>query len=211
MLINFNFILVIVGLLICFGGIYFRKVCSVLMGALGGAVCSLCVLLLTIGIWRIDNKTLMIVVASAIICALFSAIYDRLCAAFNAFLSVFFALVLILFLMDSMEIGTIMMIAAVISIVVAILSYQFYLAAYVIVTAFSGAFLASVGGCGLYFDAEALEVLRALMAGDEVGGIILLSTLILGAVGGIVQNRRLTMLQMASEHRNPYENGAEIK
>ena len=85
-----NFILLIVGLIVCFGGIYIRKACSALLGLIWGALCSFVVILMTVGLWGIDEEAFVIVAVCAVVCALISAIYDKLCAAINAFLSTFF-------------------------------------------------------------------------------------------------------------------------
>ena len=46
-----NFILLIVGLIVCFGSIYIRKVCSALLGLIWGALFSFVVILMTVGLW----------------------------------------------------------------------------------------------------------------------------------------------------------------
>ena len=81
-----NLLLLVVGLVICFGGIYIRKVCSAILGLIWGALCSFAVILMTVGLWGIDDETFIIVAVCAIACALISVIYDKLCAAINAFL-----------------------------------------------------------------------------------------------------------------------------
>ena len=50
-----NLLLLVVGLVICFGGIYIRKVCSAILGLIWGALCSFAVILMTVGLWGIDE------------------------------------------------------------------------------------------------------------------------------------------------------------
>ena len=71
-----NLILLIAGLIICFGGIYIRKVCSAILGLIWGALCSFVVILMTVGLWGIDEETFEIVAVCAFVCAHISAIYD---------------------------------------------------------------------------------------------------------------------------------------
>lgn len=101
-----NLLLLVVGLVICFGGIYIRKVCSAILGLIWGALCSFAVILMTVGLWGIDDETFIIVAVCAIACALISVIYDKLCAAINAFLSSFFLVAILLLMADSMESAT---------------------------------------------------------------------------------------------------------
>ena len=186
-----NFILLIVGLIVCFGGIYIRKACSALLGLIWGALCSFVVILMTVGLWGIDEEAFVIVAVCAVVCALISAIYDKLCAAINAFLSTFFLVAILLLMADSMEGTVLILIAAVIALIVSAISIKIYDYSFIIMTAFSGAFTASIGGCGIAYDADTADVLMELLFGDEVTGFILIATLILGVLGCVVQWRRL--------------------
>lgn len=163
-----NLLLLVVGLVICFGGIYIRKVCSAILGLIWGALCSFAVILMTVGLWGIDDETFIIVAVCAIACALISVIYDKLCAAINAFLSSFFLVAILLLMADSMESATLIIIAAVIALIVSIISVKIYNYSFIIMTAFSGAFVASIGGCGIIYNADASRVFLNLMLGDDV-------------------------------------------
>jgi len=92
---------------------------------------------------------------------------------------------------DSMESATLIIIAAVIALIVSIISVKIYNYSFIIMTAFSGAFIASIGGCGIIYNADASRVFLNLMLGDDVAGFILIGTLVLGVLGCIVQWRRL--------------------
>lgn len=179
-----NLLLLVVGLVICFGGIYIRKVCSAILGLIWGALCSFAVILMTVGLWGIDDETFIIVAVCAIACALISVIYDKLCAAINAFLSSFFLVAILLLMADSMESATLIIIAAVIALIVSIISVKIYNYSFIIMTAFSGAFIASIGGCGIIYNADASRVFLNLMLGDDVAGFILIGTLVLGVLNG---------------------------
>ena len=115
----------------------------------------------------------------------------KLCAAINAFLSSFFLVAILLLMADSMESATLIIIAAVIALIVSIISVKIYNYSFIIMAAFSGAFIASIGGCGIIYNADASRVFLNLMLGDDVAGFILIGTLVLGVLGCIVQWRRL--------------------
>lgn len=204
-----NFILLIVGLIVCFGGIYIRKACSALLGLIWGALCSFVVILMTVGLWGIDEEAFVIVAVCAVVCALISAIYDKLCAAINAFLSTFFLVAILLLMADSMEGTVLIIIAAVIALIVSAISIKIYDYSFIIMTAFSGAFTASIGGCGIIYDADTADVLMELLFGDEVTGFILIATLILGVLGCVVQWRRLKGKSVANTNVQHGESGTD--
>lgn len=186
-----NFLLLVVGLVICFGGIYIRKVCSAALGLIWGAICSFAVILMTVGLWGLDDETTAIIIMCAVLCAIISVINDKLCAVINAFLSSFFLVAILLLMADSVENATLITIAAIIALIISIITVKIYDYSFIIITAFSGAFIASVGGCGIAYNEDASDVLLALMFGDEVTGFILIGTIVLGVLGCIVQWRRL--------------------
>ena len=193
-----NLLLLVVGLVICFGGIYIRKVCSAILGLIWGALCSFAVILMTVGLWGIDDETFIIVAVCAIACALISVIYDKLCAAINAFLSSFFLVAILLLMADSMESATLILIAAVIALIVSIISVKIYNYSFIIMTAFSGAFIASIGGCGIIYNADASRVFLNLIFGDDV---FLLELWFLGSLdvlsngGGSKGKRQMEQIQ----------------
>ncbi len=186
-----NFLLLVVGLVICFGGIYIRKVCSAALGLIWGSICSFVVIFMTVGLWGLDDETTAIIIMCAVLCAIISVINDKLCAVINAFLSSFFLVATLLQMADRMESATLITIATAIALIISIITVKIYDYSFIIITAFSGAFIASVGGCGIVHDEDASDVLLALMFGDEVTGFILIGTMILGILGCIVQWRRL--------------------
>ena len=186
-----NFLLLVVGLVICFGGIYIRKVCSAALGLIWGSICSFVVIFMTVGLWGLDDETTAIIIMCAVLCAIISVINDKLCAVINAFLSSFFLMATLLLMADRMESATLITIATAIALIISIITVKIYDYSFIIITAFSGAFIASVGGCGIVYDEDASDVLLALMFGDEVTGFILSGTMVRGVLGCIVQWRRL--------------------
>ena len=82
-----NLLLVCVGLVICFGGIYFRKICAGIMGLVWGAligVVTVIIMALSSGdIWSLmygseDSSAMMIIIVMAIIVCALSAWLDKL-------------------------------------------------------------------------------------------------------------------------------------
>ena len=186
-----NLLLVAIGLTICFGGIYLRKVCSAFLGLVWGALCSFAVILITVGLWGIDEESFYIVAVCAVVFAIISCIHDKLCAAINSFLSVFFFVAILLLVSDSVEGTALFLIAGVIAFIFSLISIRIYDYSFILTTAFSGAFIASIGLCGIVYDAEVSDVLMELLFGDEATSIVVMGTLILGVLGTIVQWRRL--------------------
>ena len=192
-----NLILMILGLIICFGGIYFRRVCSGILGFLCGILGAFALALVMVGIWHVgDDSTILAVVICGIICAIFSAIYYKVCAALSSFLSTF-ALVTILLAftgdMDS-EMGIIAL-AAIVALMVAVISVKFYDYSFIITSAVVGAFIASVNGYELMngYDLEDLLTEIIWRSYDEQA-TILIATIILSVLGISVQLRRLKLV-----------------
>lgn len=192
-----NLILMILGLIICFGGMYFRRVCSGILGFLCGILGAFVLALVMVGIWHVgDDSTILTVVICGIICAILSAIYYKVCAAINSFLSTF-ALVTILLAfagdMDS-EMGIIAL-AAIVALMVAVLSIKYYDYSFIITSAVVGAFIASVNGYELMqgYDLEDLLTEIIWRSYDEQA-TILIATIILSVLGISVQLHRLKLV-----------------
>lgn len=199
-----NMTLLCVGLVICFGGIYFRKFVAGVMGLIWGAFLGLVTVVIMAlasdGIWYLmrnleEASTLLIVVLFAVaVCAL-SAWLDKLCAAINAFMSSFVMIFMVacMFAEDIDSLPVILLVVAIISGIISAIAYAYYNYSFIIVTAFSGAYIASIGGFGLFTDNEFSDVMYELMldANEEVMGPIMLATLILGCFGCFAQMRRL--------------------
>lgn len=198
-----NLLMVCVGLVICFGGIYFRKICAGIMGLVWGAligVVTVIIMALASGdMWSLmygseDNASMMIVIVMAIIVCALSAWLDKLCAAINAFLSSFFMIFMIacLFAEDIDALSGILIISIIVAGGLAIAAYTYYNYAFILVTAFSGAYIASLGGVGLIADGELSEVLFSLLldGNSELGTTVIMATIVLGCIGCMVQMNR---------------------
>lgn len=199
-----NLLLLCVGLVICFGGIYLKKICAGIMGLIWGAFIGLVTVVMMAlysgGIWSVmysskDDSSLIIIVMAAIVVCILSVWLDRLCAAINAFLSSFFMVLMLacLFAEDIDALSIILLMSLVVAAALAIAAYIYYKYAFILVTAFSGAYIASLGGVGLVTDNELSEILYELfLRGDsEVGTMIMVSTVVLGCLGCFVQMQGL--------------------
>lgn len=195
-----NFILIILGLVICFGGIYFRRVCSGILGFVWGVIGAFIVALLAVGLWYIDDGTLIAIIVSGVIFALISAIYYKVCVAINGFMSSATIVLFLLMLSDSMDSAFGMIaLAAIVGLICAVITYKFHDYSYVIITALSGSFIASVGFLGVMKGYDMEEVLVAIMwYGAEVLSSVLLGTILLGVIGFFVQLRRLKNINTSS-------------
>lgn len=192
-----NLIMIIVGLIICFGGIYFRRFCAGLMGFIWGALGALILILLMAGLRDIDEDALVGVIVAGLLFAALSAIYYKVCAVINGFSIGFTGLLIILLLTDNMDSWeSVLVIALIAGLVTAVLSFKFYDYSFIILTALTGAFIASVGAFSLFKGEDFEEILFELMWWGRVDGIgmIWLGTLGLGCVGFFVQLQRLNNL-----------------
>lgn len=198
-----NLLLICVGLIICFGGIYIRKFTSGLMGLIWGAIMGLVGVvvwaLYSGGLWylmsQLEDPTVLIVIgAVAVVMCFLSVVFERFCAAVNAFSGSFVILFVIvcLFVEDMDQLPMLLLLVAVGSFVVSMISYAFHDYAYMLVTAFSGAFIASVGGVGLLENADATDVLAEIILWGNSDKVVylLIGTLVLGCIGFTVQKKR---------------------
>lgn len=197
-----NLIFVVVGLLICFGGIYLRRPCAGVLGFVWGVLGSFLIALLTIGIWEVgEDGSLIVILLCGIVAAIVSAKYYKVCAAINGFMSAFsFALFFLLLadLVDSSAAAFI--ISGIIGLIVAAICYKYYDYSFIIITALSGGFVASLGGFCL-IESSDLEDLMAVLLwyGPEEMNPILIGMIVLGIVGFIVQLRQFKKMQEAQQ------------
>ena len=190
-----NLIMMCIGLVICFGATYIRKVVAGIMGAIWGALLGLLILFLSGSsvylLYRWDDSTVkMVILFSGIVCVL-SIVFEKLCVAINTFLCSFFVFFVFacIFFEDNEDFEIILVIILTAAFILAVYSYAYYRYAFILVSAYSGAYIASVGGTGLVLNEEFGDVLGACITGEDgsIVGIVIISTLILGCLGVYVQ------------------------
>lgn len=205
-----NLILLVVGLTICFGGLYFKRVSSAFIGFISGALGSLIlVLLIAQNVRNFDESIIAFVPISAFVVAIISAIYYRVMAAINSFVSSFGIVAIVLFVMvglrvDDSEILGIIMIALLCASGMSFFTFKFYDFSYIITTAFLGAIIANIGWYGLARGLDIEEVLQVILfrSVDRYSSVII-GTVVLGVLGFIVQFMRLTKQNSASVSHKP--------
>lgn len=192
-------ILIVVGLIICFGGLYIRKVVSGIMGFIWGITVGITIAMLLAGdaimsaaiLGSSDSDSalyMMLALAIAIAVTYLSVKFDRLCAAINAFLASF-VLFLIMFLVLSSKAGALLVLLALLgAAVMAYISYLYYMYAFVIITAFSGGLLASLGIDGMVHNSSIIDMMLGYSDGIA---LILLCTVALGCAGTVFQIKQL--------------------
>lgn len=207
-----NIILIIAGLIICFGGIYFKKFVSGLLGLFWGAVIGIIITFITAGsLLSIDEEGLLIaVVVCGVIFAILSAVYDKLCVAINSFVSSFlFVMILLTLLANFDEFMPMAIIALIVAIVISAISVRIADYSHILITAFSGAFIASVGFLGVTENADLSEMLVSIMwSGFDGFGIVLGGTIVLGFIGFFVQLKRLGIIKSESHNAAPMQMSA---
>ncbi len=167
------------------------------MGFIWGAFLSVILIVITTeSIWSIDSEeSLVWILLGAIVLAIFSSIYEKACAFINSFVPTFFIVcVLLLFNIlfnEDLEMSAIIVIALFIASISGFISYKIYDIAFMLETAFTGAFIASLG---IYCLAEGADNVGELVFGavmeDEIISYILLGTVVLGIIGFCVQWNR---------------------
>lgn len=200
-----NLALICVGLVICFGGIYIKKFTSGLMGLVWGAIMGVIGVVVSAlysgGFWYLigcleEPEALIVVAVVALVVCFLSVAFERLCAAVNAFSGSFIILLVVvcMFAEDEEQLMLLLLAVGVASAVVGMIAYKFHDYAHMLVTAFSGAFIASVGGVGLLMNADAGDILTAviLWGNSEVTSYLLIGTFVVGCVGFAVQKNRFS-------------------
>lgn len=206
-----NVILLVTGLVICFGGIYFKKLSAALLGLFWGVVVSAITIAIIIiskhGLWALgsaldDGEYIALVLIIGVVIAAISAAMDRLCAAINAFLGgLFIVFVLLGALVEDLDSASIVIIVSVaIAALIAYFAYIYYNYSFVIVTAFSGALLATLSGMAIASEENFVEfLLDVVLYGNENAYLTLYGiTFALGIIGFFVQRNRLLQLQNGS-------------
>lgn len=206
-----NIILVIVGLVICFGGIYLRRICSGFLGLICGVLGAFAFALVTVGLWHIgDDSTILAIIICGVLCGVISAVYYKVCAAISSFLSAFTFMLLFFAVAGGIDSETgIITAAAIVALIIAGISIKFYDYSFIITSALMGAFAASVGGFGLIRDCSLEDILITLLwSGYDNLTPILIATIVLAVIGFFVQLRRLKLIRTISngaDKRNNYD------
>ena len=189
-----SIILLLVGLSMCFGGIYFKKFFAGLMGFCWSLTLGSLFLVLALLSGDIETSAGIILVGIGVIaCTVISVLYDRICVTINSFMGTFSIMFLIaLIIGDSDNRALWIIMAIVISLIPAGVSYYFYNWAFILNTAFTGGFIASLGGYGLFADIDSSVFGGIIFSGDsDFLAPILIGTVILGCIGTAVQFQKL--------------------
>ncbi len=197
-----NIVMIIVGLIICFGGIYIRKVCSAFLGFIWGALASFLVALIIGGLWSIDDGTVTTMIIVGLVLAVVCAIFDRACTAITSFLSSFTVAALLLLILRVVDSETALFaVAAIVAIIISGISIKFYDYSYMLITAITGAFIASVGFFSLTKGYDFEDILMEIVWNgfDEMSGV-LIGTIILSIIGFIVQRHRFVVGKNENSH-----------
>lgn len=149
--------MIIVGLAMCFGGLYFRKFIAGLMSFCWSLLLGTLFLVLALLSGNTEISTGIIIVGILVIaCTIISVVYERICVAINSFISTFSILVIIFLFLSNFDEWIIWILLALIcSFITAWISYNFYYLAFIINSAFTGGLIASIGFYGLFSDFNA--------------------------------------------------------
>lgn len=195
-----NLILLIIGLIICFGGIYFRRLFSGIIGFVWGALITIGLILIAVGTRKFDLQEYIVpALVAGIILGIASAVYYRVCALVNGFITgAFIAFVLAALANDFEATAGVIIIALILGVITAVFSFKFYDYSFILMTAFLGGLIASTGIYGLLSGSDIEEIAFAIIWSGKSTAIILLLTVVLTVIGSVVQIRRLRAI-----HENP--------
>ena len=190
---SLNLIVTCIGLLICFGGIYWKRFISGLTGFVWGVLIGFIIAFVQVEFYRQhmeDSTEILLIFSCAILLCVLSVWLERLFAALNSFILSFFIICILGFAsiehLDS--ISAVLTVAGLLALLVACAAYALHNYAYIISTAFSGALIAVIGGTAFTLQSDISEVLMELVLdGEEYNQLIAFLTLILGCLGCCVQ------------------------
>ncbi len=181
-----NFFILIIGLAICFGGIYLRKPIAFFIGLFWGALITGLIIFDNVGIFGWEDGYWGIVALVALITALVSAVYDNICVLLNSAIISFLSLILITEISDFADLTPgLLIVFGVLSLGIGYLTMLISNYAFIVITALTGAFIASVGGLCL-FEGITLERL-ILYFDDEYLNKLIIGFIILSSLGIVVQ------------------------
>ena len=184
------FVVASVGLTICFGGIYLKRFFSAVIGLVWGFFIGLMIFLINGSVFDLfDEDIYFKSIIIGIVFSVISAALYKLCVVVNSFLSVV-TLVLLLTLISSEEFNIAVIIAIIFGTAAAVIAYKFYDYAFMFLTAFTGAFIASIGFFGLLSDGDLEDVIEALLTDSDNIPVIITVTLVLTVLGFLIQLRR---------------------
>lgn len=193
-----NWVTVCVGLIICFGGIYIKKVVSALIGASFGGMLGVILAITTAAtIYEIDDKLFLYMIVGAVIFAILCAVYDRMCSAIATFIVSFVALVLwSLFALEIETIWTLFLVVGIVSFILAYIAYLLDTVSFIFITAFGGALIASIGFYGVVHHMELVDTIVSMTFGYFDGfAEIIIGLVVLGCIGCYVQYLRRRKIQ----------------
>ncbi|GHU48385.1 hypothetical protein FACS1894200_05340 [Spirochaetia bacterium] len=191
-----NIVVIVVGLAICFGGIYLKKVVAFLTGLSWGAVLGAGIALL-LGLSGNSSESVAIAIAIviAIIIAVLAIKFDRFCACLNSFFAVLLIVFVAVLLATGGKLGASIGTAVVIALCAFGISIKFYDYSFIVSTALTGGFVAGLGfSAAINNDSLSNFVGRALWSGinsiGQVTGQVIVITLILAVVGSVFQFKK---------------------
>ncbi len=199
-----NYVLLLAGLVLCLGGIYFKKVGAVLMGFMWGALTPLLAVLVFVRHSRISyGWTLAGMLLGAVVIAAVSVLFEKPAPIVSGFLSAAFITLLLLALRTGrMAQGIMLIIALAVGLLIAAVAFKFRDHAFVILTALSGGLLAALGGRGVIMWETLTDIIDEIYRyGQDELRPLLTMALIIGVVGLIVQLYRLKELGGIGEKR----------
>lgn len=195
-------VLIVIGLIICFGGIYIKRICSAFLGLSWGAIISIIgTIIFTRSIWSLtDDETVIAMLVVALICGIASFIYDKLCVFINSCLSISSIVLLFLFFYENFGLDTtgIIIVACVVGLLISSITIKVYDFIFILQTAFTGAVITGIGAYGLKYEGDIEDMLMELLFDGfdfEETLPILIGVIVLAIIGFLVQLHRFNIIK----------------
>ena len=204
-----NILLIVLGLIVCFGGIYFRKPVAAIAGFVNGLFLGGIVLVILMLTYSDVGSEWVIVLVIALLVAGICVVFDKFFAALSAFISSLLALAIIaLSICEYDTIGAGLIVAAIGAVILAVVSYMYYKYSFAIVTAFTGGLSAAIGITFLSTGNSLDSYVSNILWGESSGlGMIIVITLVLTVAGSYVQ---ITGMKKQEELKRRIEAGEAI-
>lgn len=187
-----NWLIIIIGVCLCFGGIVFKRIFEAILGFVWGFSLSYLVLVImalvgTSGVKDMDDaSSLIVLVIVGLIFAALTVYLERLLITIHSF-AISFSIVFIVaaFAMQDSDVSVVLLIAIVIAAIISVVMWKYYVYAFIIETAVTGAIM--INHVGLFGGTDPSGLFYRLMFGAgsaDNSGAILITCMI--AIAGIV-------------------------
>lgn len=192
-------VMTFLGLVVCFGSTYFKKICSALTGFVWGTLAAAIAQLIAGGLFDVNDDFVLISLGAGVVCAIALYMFDSLAGAINAFflvalLALIFGIVYLESYFDSFEgLGIFAIVAGLIAGGIAFIFDKY---AFAISTAVAGATFSGLGGICLIHNISLSDAVGSIFYGGfDIFSSLPVIIIVLGGIGAAFQLYGLSVAQ----------------